>query len=146
MIDHKSIQKEIKRGLKNKTILTEKDAEIIAKKHISKDEPSYEKTLAISDLLSKKVKEIVQSNVYKHPWFAGKITSIVYIDTFGRMWSRTKGVIKKDVKIQLVNGHYIINALGGMMWNSKKGRTFICQYRTEMSELKNRVSPQTFIG
>ena len=146
MIDHKTIQKEIKNGLKNKTILSEKDAETIAKKYISKDEPSYETTLAISDLLPKKVKEIVQSNIYKHPWFVGKITSIVYIDTFGRMWSRTKGVIKKDVKIQLVNGHYIINALGGMMWNSKKGRTFICQYRTEMSELKNSVSPQTFIG
>jgi hypothetical protein len=145
MIDHKSIQKEIKKGLKNKTILTETQATTIAKKHISKDEPSYEATLAISDLLSKKVKEIVQSNVYKHPWFAGKITSIVYVDTFGRMWSRTKGVIKKNVKIQFINEHYIINALGGM-WNSKKGRTFICQYRTDPSELKNRVSPQTFIG
>ena len=69
MIDHKTIQKEIKKGLKNKTILTETHATTIAKKHISKDEPSYEATLAISDLLSKKVKEIVQSNIYKHPWF-----------------------------------------------------------------------------
>jgi hypothetical protein len=146
MIDHKSIQKEIKNGLKNKTILTETQATTIAKKYISKDEPSYQATIAISDLLPKNVKEIIDSRIYKHPWFTGKITSIVYIDTFGRMWSRTKGVIKKNVKIQFINGHYIINALGGMMWNSKKGKTFICEYRTELSEIKNRVSPQTFIG
>lgn len=141
-----SIQKEIKNGLKNKTILTESQARTIANKYISKDEPSYQATIEISDLLPKKVKEIVQSNVYKHPWFAGKITSIVYIDTFGRMWSKTKGVIKKGMKIRLINGHYIIDGLGGMMWNSKKGRTFICEYRTSKSELKNSVSPQTFIG
>ena len=146
MIDNKSIRKEIKRGLKNKTILTEEHARTIAQKYISADEPSYEATLAISDLLPKKVKDIIDSEVYKHPWFAGRITSIVYVDTFGRMWSRTKGVIKKGKKTTIVNGHYIIDGLGGMMWNSKKGRTFICQYRTELSEIKNRVSPQTFIG
>ena len=146
MIDHKSIQKEIKNGLKNKTILTEEHARTIANKYISEDEPSYQTTIEISNLLPKKVNEIVESRIYKHPWFAGRIKSIVYVDRFGRMWSKTKGVIKKDVKIQFVNGHYIINALGGMIWNSKKGRTFICQYRTEMSEIKNRVSPQTFIG
>jgi len=146
MIDHKSILKEIMNGLKNKTILTEEDARTIAEKYISKDEPSYATTLAISDLLPKKVKEIVETRTYKHPWFVGRITNIIYTDTFGRMWSRTKGVVKKDVKIRLVNGHYIINGLGGMSWNSKKGRTFICQYRTDPSELKNIVSPQTFIG
>lgn len=146
MIDHKSIRKEIMRGLKNKTIQTEEQALTITKKHISANEPSYEATLAISNLLPKKVNKVIQSKVYKHPWFIGKTNHIIYVDNFGRMWSKTKGVIKSNMKTRFVNGHYFIDCLGGMMWNSKKGRTFICQYRTDESEIKNNVNPETFVG
>lgn len=146
MIDNVSIQKEIKKGLKNKTIKTEEDARVIAKKYITDDEPSYEITTAISNLLRRKVGTILVSKKYKHPWFYGKVTSIVYTDIFGRMWSKTQGVIKKDIPTRFITDEYSIAKLGGMMWRSKKGRTFICEYRTNLEEQKESISPQTFIG
>jgi len=146
MIDKLLIQNEIKKGLKNKSILTENDARIIAKKYITDDEPNYEITLSISDLLPKKIKKIVFARKYKHPWFYGQCETIVYEDTFGRIWSKTKGVLKNGIKTYIVNGYYIIDALGGMIWHSSNGRTFICEYRTNKDEINNRISPQTFIG
>jgi len=146
MIDNKSIRKEIKAGLKNKTILTEDDARIIAKKYISDDEKSYEITIAISDLLPKKVKTIIANEPYNHTWFVGITKNIVFVDEFGRIWSRTKGVLKNDIETTFVNGHYIIKKLGGMVWRSKKGRTFICEYRTNKDEMNDTIAPQTFVG
>jgi len=146
MIDKESIEKEIKRGLRNKTIKTEEDARIIAKKYITDDEPSYEVTLAISDLLSKKVDKILTTKKYKHPWFKGTTISILYTDPFGRMWSQTKGVIKEGIKTRLLLGDYHIDTLGGSMWRSKKGRTYTCRYRTCAEEQQSSISPQTFIG
>lgn len=146
MILINKIRKEIKKGLNDKSILTENDAKIIAKKYITDDEPSYEITLSISNLLPKRIKEIIFIKKYKHPWFFGRCKTLVYEDTFGRIWSKTKVVLKNGIKTKLVNEHYIIDNLGGMSWRSKNGRTFICQYRTDKDEMNGQTLPQTFIN
>jgi len=147
MINKEAIQKDVKRGIKDGTIKTEEDAMNVAKKYISEDEPSYEPCLQVAWILPRTPKDILHKSKYKHSWFKGKVETIIFIDIWGRMWSRSKGVIKEDVKTRKseVFG-YCIDKLGGMMWSSKKGRTYICEYRTSEEEIKNTVNPETFIG
>lgn len=146
MIDKKSIEREVKKGIKDGTIKTEKDAKKIAKKYI-KDEPSYEPCLQVAWLLPRKPKVILLEKKFKHSWFKGSVHQIVFIDIWGRIWSKTKGVIKDNVKTRKSEVFGIcIDKLGGDMWHSKKGRTFICEYRTNKDEIKNMVKPETFIA
>lgn len=144
MIDKKRIEKEIRKGLRKKTIRTEADAKAIANRYI-KNEPDYQATIEVSNLLSKRVGLILKQDRYKHPWFRGKVTRTLYIDRFDRMWSMTKGVIKTGVPTCYINGDYSLDTLGGSMWRSKKGRTFTCRYRTTEEESKQSVLPETFV-
>lgn len=146
MVDHAAIKKAIKHGLKSKSILTEADARQIAKQYITDDEPDYEITLSISGLLPKTVNCIVSSKTAKHSWFSGDVEHTVYVDDFGRMWSKSTGKLKSEIPTLKVNGHFIIDKLGGMVWNSKDGINYVCEYRTSPDELNNRIAPQTFIG
>lgn len=141
MIDKKSIKKKIKKALKKNKIKTERDAEKIAKKYITMDEASYEITLTISRLLPRNVKTIIRETNYNHPWFNGQMKNIIYKDEFGRIWNKSAGTIKDGIKIYEVNGHYCIDALGGMMWMSDDSKNYVCEYRTNMKEINNRTNP-----
>jgi hypothetical protein len=75
-----------------------------------------------------------------------KFILTVYVDDFGRMWSKSTGNIKGDIPIREVNGQFIVDKLGGMVWNSDDGVKFVCEYRTNIDELSLAINPQTFIG
>lgn len=147
MIDKEAIKRDVKKGIKDGSIKTYMDAENVALKHIGETEPSYEPCLQTSDLLTRKPKETIREKKFKHPWFKGKVTHKIYLDIWGRMWNQTKGVINDNIKTRKcsIDGH-CIDMLGGMMWTSKKGRTYICEYRTNANEINERVNPETFIG
>ncbi len=146
MINQKAINREIKKALRLGQIKTIEDAEAVARLWMSSDEPSYQANICVSPLLTKKVVEVLQQFKFTHPWFKGRVKKVVFVDSFNRIWSKTTGVIKEGVPIQLINGEYSINSLGGMMWRSKKGRTFVCCYRTSKEEMKERINPETFVS
>lgn len=146
MVNHIAIKKAIRNGLKSKSILTEDDAREIAKQYITEEEEDFEITLAISSLLPRKINRIVFCSKVTHSWFADDVVHIVYVDDFGRMWSKSTGNIKGDIPIREVNGQFIVDKLGGMVWNSDDGVKFVCEYRTNIDELSLAINPQTFIG
>lgn len=146
MIFKKRIEKEIKKGLQNNTIKTENDARIIAKKYITMDEASYEITLAITNHLPKEIKTVIKKQAYNHSWFSGKIKNVIYRDAFNRVWNKSTGKIKKGIETYKTTNSYHIDAPGGMMWSSKDGKTFVCEYRTNEEEITHLTRPETFIG
>lgn len=137
----------IETAIKLGKIKSEKQAENFAKPYLIDDYANYHLTLVVVPFLSHKVGKIISTKQYKHPYFIGEVTNTIYIDIWGRMWNKTVGVIKKKMKLTNINDEYQIDTLGGGMWRSEKGRTFICEYRTNKSEIKERgAKPETFIG
>jgi hypothetical protein len=137
---------DLKKQIRNGSVKNEEDAANVAKKYLKEDAQSYHPTLALVPLLHRKVKKIVAEKKYKHRWFKGKVKYMVYYDVWGRLYSKTTGVIADGIPTQVIRKDYTIKALGGAMWRSKNGRTFICEYRTDLKEIENATRPETFIG
>jgi len=142
--------KDIKFQVKNGLIKTEEDARKIAEKYLKENHKSYEITMAIVLFLDSKIVKVISVKKYKHPYFKGKTINTLYVDRWGRIWSKTVGVLKDNSSLKLrYSEHfkcYYVDTLGGGMWRSKRGKTFICQYRTTIEESKEIVNPETFIG
>lgn len=145
MIDQEKITRHVTLGIKDGLITTEEEAREVAARYISDDEESYEITTAISSLLPRKVDTVFSTLKRKHPWFKGKMTTIIYQDIWGRYWSKSKGVVKPNIPVRHseVFGH-CIDKLGGMSWSSEGGKTFICEYRIEKPE--SEFGPDSFVG
>lgn len=144
----RSIKSVIKKNIKSGTLTTENDAREIAKAFLTDGIEPYEITGHTSDHLPRKIGEILNEKRLNHPYFKNKARHILYRDIWGRIWSKTTGTVKEDLKLKYLEQAkiYYIDTLGGMMWRSKNGRTFTCEYRTSEEEANDRVNPETFIG
>lgn len=140
------IARDINKGIADGTLTSEKEAQKIAIKYLTKNIVSYKPTMCISDLMVRKPKTTHSEKQYNHPWFEGKMTCTLYTDIWGRTWSRSVGIIKEGVKVRSINGGTYIDELGGMMWNSKDGKEYVCEYRTSLKEHRESTRPETFIG
>jgi hypothetical protein len=136
----------VRRAVRAGLIKHEDEARTIARKFM-RGVPSYEITGAISDELPKTIAIVISESSYEHPWFQRKVTRTVFEDTWGRVWNRTTGVVKKDVKLYRLSKKRIwIDALGGMSWDSTDGIHFECEFRTSREEFfKGGASPETFV-
>jgi len=142
--------KDLKTQIKNGFVKTEDDAIKLAKKYLKENHHSYEETMAVVLFLDSKIDKIISLKKYKHPYFKGNTIRTLYADKWGRVWSKTVGVLKDDNELKLTYSKqfkcYHIDTLGGGMWSSKRGKTFICQYRTSIEESKEHVNPETFVS
>lgn len=141
---------DLKAQIKSGAVTTEKQAIEIAMKYLKEGAESYEPMLAVSRVLPRTEKTILQEQKFLHPYFKGLTTRILYVDIWGRVWSKTKGVLKDDSTLKLRYfdwaKEYTIDTLGGGSWRSKRGKTFYCEYRTEVTDFNERSNPETFIG
>jgi hypothetical protein len=153
---HPSTKRKIERlvtlGISKGEVKSEDDARKIAQAVLKgKGLPSYEETLAISDVLPKTVKTVISKTSFRHPWFQRKVTRLVFEDIWGRVWNQTTGIVKKSVKLVRLPKRYKskiwIDELGGMSWTSGDGIHFECDFRTSREEfMRKNASPETFIG
>lgn len=140
----------VRRAVKAGKITTEQEARRIARKFL-RGAMSYEITGAITDELPKTIAEIISKTSYRHPWFQRKVNRTVFKDIWGRIWNRTTGTVKPSVKLDALpkrlGGEIWIDELGGMSWQSKDKKHFVCEFRTSLEEFnRGGVSPETFIG
>lgn len=142
------VSKAVKRGIRQKTILTEEDARNVAMKFLTDTIEPYQITTYISNLLPRKVAEIYEQKKIKHPYFKGKATITLYKDIWGRVWSKGVGSLKEGIPTRLsgFDNKHRIETLGGGVWSSKNNKRFVCEYRTSLEEHQERTRPETFIG
>ena len=142
---HKYIA-ELTRLIEKEEVTTEEQAMAVANRYMKPGEPSYQSTLAVAPILPRIPKTVVRESKYNHPYFEGETVNTIYIDTFGMMYNKTTGVIKKGIKTKKssLNGDTQIDALGGSMWESTDGKNFVCEYRTNWDEIY-KMGPETFV-
>lgn len=141
---------DLKAQILSGAVTTEEQAKEVATKYLKENAESYDSTLAVSRVLPRTIKTVLQEQKFKHPYFKGLTKRILYIDIWGRVWSKTKGILKDNSELKLRfsewSKEYSIDTLGGGMWRSKGGKIFYCEYRTEVTEFNESVNPEKFIG
>lgn len=126
-------QAAVRAAVKVGAIKTEAEAEAIVRSFLPRID-GYKVTLLISDELPKTVDQVLLNRKVRNDWFKGSVTCLLFRDIWGRVWSRSTGIVKKAVPTYRISGEWLIDGLGGMSWRSADRRTFVCEYRSSMEE------------
>lgn len=150
MTKKKQATRAVLKAVRAGSISTELEARRIARRFLP-GAMSFEITGAISDALPRIPKEIVHRSKLNHPWFRKHVIRTVYEDTWGRVWNKATGIVRRSIKLVVMpkkyGGSIWIDRLGGMSWHSADKKHFVCEFRTSREEFfKSRISPETFIG
>ena len=99
----RSIRDAVKKGVKDGSIYIEEQARQLAKSFLSDEVEDFVVTLHISNYLPKRMKYLYREERFDHPFFDGKVRSIIFEDVYGRVWSKSTGTIRAGSKTCLLN-------------------------------------------